>query len=164
MGTRIGGAAMAVVLALGPWANHAATAAKPGVRRPPVQGTFTDYFNSLDTTRWSKADGWKNGSPFDNAWRADHASILDGRLDLTLDDAATLGEPYSSGELRTNGYFGYGCYEASFKPVLVPGVVTSLFHVRRTLRQRRQRPAQRDRRRVPRQPARTRAAEFLDQR
>jgi endo-1,3-1,4-beta-glycanase ExoK len=127
MGTRFGGAAVAVVLALGPWADHAATAAKPGVKRPPVQGTFTDHFDSFDATRWSKADGWKNGSPFDNAWRADHASILDGRLDLTLDDATTLGEPYSSGELRTNGYFGYGCYEASFKPVLVPGVVTSFF-------------------------------------
>jgi beta-glucanase (GH16 family) len=44
-----------------------------------------------------------------------------------LDDAATLGEPYASGEHRSNGYFGYGCYEASFKPVLVPGVVTSFF-------------------------------------
>lgn len=48
-------------------------------------------------------------------------------LVLALDDTAKLGEPYASGELRSNGYFGYGCYEASFKPVLVPGVVTSLF-------------------------------------
>jgi beta-glucanase (GH16 family) len=88
---------------------------------------FIDHFNAYDTARWSKADGWKNGSPFDNAWAGDHITVANGTLDLRLDDLALLGEPYTSGELRTNGYYGYGCYEASFKPIAVPGVVTSLF-------------------------------------
>ena len=104
-----------------------ARAAKPGPKPPPAAGSFVDHFAAYDPVRWSKADGWKNGSPFDNAWRADHATVTDGRLELRLDDVAYLGEPYSAGELRSNAYYGYGCYEASFKPIMQPGVVTSLF-------------------------------------
>jgi beta-glucanase (GH16 family) len=96
--------------------------------KPPVaQGTFADPLQALDSTRWAIADGWTNGPPFDNAWGADHVSFHDGQLDLRLDDAARLGEPYTSGEYRTKGYYGYGCYEAGFRPVAVPGVVTSFF-------------------------------------
>jgi beta-glucanase (GH16 family) len=104
-----------------------ASAAKPAPKPPAASGSFTEYFNAYDATRWSRADGWTNGSPFDNAWLADHVTVANGSLDLRLDDVAALGQPYSSGELRTNGYYGYGCYEASFKPIMVPGVVTSLF-------------------------------------
>jgi len=104
-----------------------ADAARP-VRKPPAPSAgFIDHFNSYDSSRWSRADGWTNGSPFDNAWSADHVVLEGGRLDLRLDDQAMLGEPYTSGELRTNGFYGYGCYEASFKPIAAPGVVTSLF-------------------------------------
>jgi len=60
-------------------------------------------------------------------WLSDHVLYSAGLLELRLDDVAALGQPYSSGELRTNAYYGYGCYEASFKPIAVPGVVTSLF-------------------------------------
>jgi beta-glucanase (GH16 family) len=104
-----------------------AHAGKPAPKPPPAASGFTDHFDGYDATRWSKADGWKNGSPFDNAWSADHVTVAGGRLDLRLDDMAQLAEPYTSGELRTSGYYGYGCYEASFKPIPVPGVVTSLF-------------------------------------
>jgi beta-glucanase (GH16 family) len=126
---RLGGlraAAMTVLLVLA-GGSQDAVAAKPAPKPPTASGGFTDHFNAYDATRWSRADGWKNGSPFDNAWAADHVTVADGKLDLRLDDVALLGEPYTSGELRTNGYYGYGCYEASFKPVMVPGVVTSLF-------------------------------------
>ncbi|NJD32707.1 MAG: glycosyl hydrolase family protein [Gammaproteobacteria bacterium] len=50
-----------------------------------------------------------------------------GLLDIRLDNVASSGQPYSSGEYRTTGYYGYGCYEASFKPVAQPGVVSSFF-------------------------------------
>jgi len=116
--------AAALVLASG---SPDARAARPSPKPPAASAGFTDHFDAYDAARWSKADGWKNGSPFDNAWLADHVTVANGRLDLRLDDTAALGEPYSSGELRTNGYYGYGCYEASFKPVMVSGVVTSLF-------------------------------------
>jgi len=104
-----------------------AVAAKPGPRPPTAQGAFTDNLDALDSTRWARADGWKNGSPFDNGWRADHATFADGVLDLRLDDVPTLGEPYASGEVRTNGYYGYGCYEASFRPARASGAVSAFF-------------------------------------
>lgn len=103
-----------------------AEAAKPRPR-PTASGSFTDHLTSYDTSRWIKADGWTNGSPFDNAWLASHAAHRDGLLELRLDDQAALGEPYSSGEVRTTGYYGYGCFEAKFRPVAQPGVVTSFF-------------------------------------
>jgi len=123
-GIRVAACAALLVLAS---SSPDAVAAKPAPKPPAASGSFTDHFSAYDATRWSMADGWKNGSPFDNAWRADHVTVADGKLDLRLDDVALLGEPYTSGELRTNGYYGYGCYEASFKPIMVPGVVTSLF-------------------------------------
>jgi beta-glucanase (GH16 family) len=123
-GLRAAAGAVLLVLACGP---QDGVAAKPAPKPPAASGSFTDHFNAYEATRWSRADGWKNGSPFDNAWAADHVTVANGKLDLRLDDVALLGEPYTSGELRTNGFYGYGCYEASFKPVAVPGVVTSLF-------------------------------------
>ncbi len=46
-------------------------------RRPaplPTAPAFLQRSNSIcyNTKRWIKADRWTNGSPFDNAWRADH--------------------------------------------------------------------------------------------
>lgn len=92
-------------------------------------GSFVDQLGTYDTQRWIKADRWTNGSPFDNAWRADHV-VLDGTtgtMSLRLTNRAYLGQPYSSGEYRTRGYHGYGCYEARFRPVRQSGVVTSFF-------------------------------------
>jgi endo-1,3-1,4-beta-glycanase ExoK len=103
-----------------------ASARRP-VKPPAASGSFVDVFDAFDSQHWSKADGWTNGSPFDNAWLADHVGIANGQLDLRLDDVATLGQPYASGELRSNGFYGYGCYEASFRPVALAGVITSLF-------------------------------------
>ena len=125
---------LVVVILLGPlmlWllTASAVTAARPTPTPtpPPAQGSFLDQTDAYDTTRWAKADGWANGSPFDNAWRADHITFADSQLSISLDNTAYLGEPYSSGEYRTLGFYGYGCFEASFQPVARPGVVTSLF-------------------------------------
>jgi len=102
-------------------------AARKSPKPPPAQGSFTDQLDVYDSTRWMKADGWKNGSPFDNAWLADHVSFFDGFMLLSLDDQQALGEPYSSGHYQTTGFHGYGCFEASFMPVAEPGVVSSFF-------------------------------------
>jgi beta-glucanase (GH16 family) len=92
-------------------------------------GSFLDQLGTYDTQRWIKADRWTNGSPFDNAWRADHVihDRTTGLMSLRLSNRAYLGQPYSSGEYRTRGFYGYGCYEARFRPVRQPGVVTSFF-------------------------------------
>ncbi len=115
------------LLVLGILATSPAEAGRPKPTQPPAQGSFVDPLDAYDTSRWAKADGWVNGSPFDNAWRADHITFGNGQMSILLDNTAYLGEPYSSGEYRTLGFYGYGCYEASFQPVARPGVVTSLF-------------------------------------
>lgn len=94
---------------------------------PTAQGSFADHLSSFDTTRWTKADGWKNGAPFDNAWAADHITFSDGTMRIRLDNQPLLGEPYTSGNYQSNGFYGYGCYEARFKPVAASGVVSSFF-------------------------------------
>lgn len=103
------------------------SAGKPTPTPPPTQGSFVDQLDNYDTSRWAKADGWVNGSPFDNAWRADHITFANSQMSIILDNTAYLGEPYSSGEYRTLGFYSYGCFEASFQPIARPGVVTSLF-------------------------------------
>jgi beta-glucanase (GH16 family) len=119
--------AMALLLALaGGVLAPAAHAGKP-VARPTAQGSFTDHLTAFDSVRWAMADGWANGSPFDNGWRADHVTFANGYLDLRLDDVASSGQPYTSGEYRTTGYYGYGCYEASYRPVPRSGVVSAFF-------------------------------------
>ena len=102
-------------------------AGKPTPTPPPAQSSFTDSFDTFNTSRWAKADGWTNGSPFDNAWRADHVNFANSLMTITLDNFAYLGEPYSSGEYRTTGFYGYGCYEVRFRPVAGPGAVTTFF-------------------------------------
>jgi len=108
-------------------AGVVAAAPKKPVKPPPEQESFTDHLQFYDTSRWLKADGWTNGPPFDNAWLADHISFADGRMVIRLDDQPALGEPYSSGNYQSLGFYGYGCYEASLKPVAGSGTVTSLF-------------------------------------
>lgn len=115
------GALLALAVAAQP-----AVAARPAAK-PGALGSFVDQLDAYDTVRWIKADGWKNGSPFDNAWRADHVTFDSGQMTLRLDDIAGLGEPYSSGEYRTTGFHGYGCYEASFRPARAAGTVSSFF-------------------------------------
>lgn len=103
------------------------TAGRRGGKTPTAQGSFIDHFNTFDSARWMKADGWTNGPPFDNAWTADHIYFSDGVMHIVLDDESNLGEPYTSGNYQSNGFYGYGCYEASFVPVAVSGVVSSFF-------------------------------------
>jgi endo-1,3-1,4-beta-glycanase ExoK len=100
---------------------------KRGGKPPVALGSFIDHLDTYDTSRWLKADGWKNGTPFDNAWNADNITFSGGIMVICLDDQAALGEPYSSGNYQSTGFYGYGCYEASYKPVATPGVVSSVF-------------------------------------
>ena len=116
-----------VATALATTLSFPVAAAKRPAKPPVAQGAFTDLLNSFDSARWQKADGWTNGPPFDNAWSVDNVVFHDGLMELVLDDTAARGEPYTSGEYRTTGYYGYGCYEVSMKPVARSGVITSFF-------------------------------------
>jgi len=92
---------------------------------------WSDPFDSQATSRWSKADGWSNGDPFNVGWRADHVTFADGIMTLTLDDSpcpnGCSGEPYASGEYRTNDFYGYGRYEVRMKAAAGSGLVSSFF-------------------------------------
>jgi beta-glucanase (GH16 family) len=92
---------------------------------------FLDDLDSYDTARWHKADGWANGDPFANGWRADHVIFSGEMMNLRLDDescpAGCSTKAYASGEYRSNGFFGYGRVEGRFKAAKNSGIVTSLF-------------------------------------
>ncbi len=102
-------------------------AARRHGKPPTAQGEFTDHLSSYDSSRWLKADGWKNGPPFDNAWLADHITFTEGLMRIRLDDQGALGEPFGSGNYQSTDFYGYGCFETSFKPVASSGVVSSFF-------------------------------------
>ena len=99
---------------------------KPG--GPPSSApSFTDSLTGYDTSLWRKADGWANGPPFDNGWKASAVQFDAGAMSIQLDDEPSSGEPFTSGELRTIDYYGYGCYEVGMKPVAESGAVTAFF-------------------------------------
>lgn len=102
---------------------------------PSVQAASAPKLNEdLDRNNplfWQAADGWTNGNPFNNGWRADHVSFSNGLMTLQLDNngcpQACSGKPYASGEYRTQEFYGYGLLEARFKPARADGTVSSLF-------------------------------------
>jgi beta-glucanase (GH16 family) len=94
---------------------------------PTAQGSFTDHLSAYNSDIWMMADGWRSGAPFACGWNADNVSFDGNHMSLVLDDTPITGDAYSSGQYGTTGYYGYGCYEASFKPVPASGVVSSFF-------------------------------------
>jgi beta-glucanase (GH16 family) len=109
----------------------AASEPPPGKGRPsdppPSAPSFSDNLTIYDTSLWSKADGWANGSPFDNGWSASAIQFGTEGMAIELSDTPNNGEPYTSGELRTTEFYGYGCYEVGMKPVPESGVITAFF-------------------------------------
>jgi beta-glucanase (GH16 family) len=89
------------------------------------------FFDGLDgqTSLFSKADGWTNGSMFNCGWRADHVTFSGGLMTLTLDNvgcpSGCSSRPYASGEYRTNALYGYGRVEARFKAARGSGTVAA---------------------------------------
>ncbi|MCX5749984.1 MAG: family 16 glycosylhydrolase [Candidatus Saganbacteria bacterium] len=82
-----------------------------------------DGLDRFDRDIWSKAHGWANGAPFNNGWRSDHVAFENGRMVLTLDNTASSGKPYTSGEYRTKDFYGYGTLEASIKAAAGEGIM-----------------------------------------
>jgi endo-1,3-1,4-beta-glycanase ExoK len=123
-------AAAALALVLGViTAVVASTSSTPA--QAAIGGNFVDNFDSFDTGRWHKADGWTNGSMFNLGWRADHVWHSGGVMGLNLDNATCpsgcSGKPYASGEYRTNDMFTYGRFETRMQAVKNSGTVTALF-------------------------------------
>ncbi|WP_413110389.1 family 16 glycosylhydrolase [Thaumasiovibrio sp. DFM-14] len=92
-----------------------------------TENSFFDPLTTFDTIRWQAADGWANHSPFLNAWSAEALQFDNNGMTINLTDTPLLNYDYTSGELRTSGFYGYGCYEVEMKPAAVSGVVSAFF-------------------------------------
>jgi beta-glucanase (GH16 family) len=90
---------------------------------------FKTHADSLiNSTDWTKADGWMNGGAFNCKWRSDNIKLIDEKMVLSInEDMEGSQTKYSGGELRSNAKFGYGLYEVSMKPAKNTGVVSSFF-------------------------------------
>jgi endo-1,3-1,4-beta-glycanase ExoK len=113
------------------WSDHQCYATSDSSEALAAQAIatthFGDGFEYYNTASWIKADGWSNESVFNCGWKADHVSFSNGILTLKLDNVASSGKPYSSGELRTTNKYSYGFYQASMKAAKNIGVVSSFF-------------------------------------
>jgi endo-1,3-1,4-beta-glycanase ExoK len=87
---------------------------------------FFDHLSPNDPLFYA-SDGYGNGSPFINAWKADHVTFPDHHMELTLDNQPNFGYQYTSGEYRTHGFYGYGIYTVRMKPSNQHGVISSFF-------------------------------------
>lgn len=96
---------------------------------PTNQCTFFDHFNTLNTWRWTKSDNYANGDPFNAWWSADQVSVDAKRnqLKLTLAQHHHHGKPFKSGQIKSNNWHGYGCYEVRMRPVAQTGVISTFF-------------------------------------
>jgi len=93
--------------------------------------SFSDPLTELDPKYWWLADGWGNGFPFLSRWEADAVSYNGESMSISLSgresaDAETTIE-FVSGELRSQGFYSYGCFEIEMKPISAPGVISSFF-------------------------------------
>lgn len=84
-----------------------------------------------DASLWTRDDGYTNGGDFNVGWRADHAVATGSQLTITLDNVpcpiGCSGEPYASGEMRTNAVYGYGTYTVSMQAAKGSGIVSTFF-------------------------------------
>lgn len=88
-----------------------------------------DTLSSFNSNLWSKADGWSNGFPFINRWSEKAISFQQKKMRITLSKTKrhSDGLHYQSGELRSNRFYGYGCFDIEMKPIATSGVVSSFF-------------------------------------
>ena len=94
----------------------------------PEGGLYADLSKGMPEG-FEVSNGWSNGSMFNVTWRADNVTFENGNMQLIIDNDKTPegGIPYSGGEFRTTGFYGYGRYEVSMKAITNDGVVSSFF-------------------------------------
>ena len=94
----------------------------------PEGGLYADLSKGMPEG-FEVSNGWSNGSMFNVTWRADNVTFENGNMQLIIDNDKTPegGIPYSGGEFRTTGFYGYGRYEVSMKAIKNDGVVSSFF-------------------------------------
>lgn len=108
---------------------------------PKGSPSFFDNFigaESLDYSRWWTSGPWANGQPFNNGWdRSFFFFKADDGLSLKLekkrfeDPGSSSGGyqsyDFTSGELRSADFYGYGCYSTCMLAARVSGVTSSFY-------------------------------------
>ncbi|MBP0971130.1 MAG: glycoside hydrolase family 16 protein [Oscillospiraceae bacterium] len=99
-----------------------------------ANATMVSNFTTGNAGDFFASDGWTNGKPFDCWWYKQNAQIVNGLLELKIDQKWNPGDAnsdwnpqYSGGEFRTNNFYHYGYYETSMKAIKNDGVVSSFF-------------------------------------
>ena len=90
---------------------------------------FEVHFKDGRPSAWKEADGWTNGNPFNVNWYKKNVTFNNGKMQLIIDDdfESKNDVPYSGGEFRSDGLYGYGRYEVRMKAIKNDGVVSSFF-------------------------------------
>lgn len=102
-----------------------------GDSAPSTSEVHADLTGTLESvsSAFECSNGWTNGSMFNCTWRKANVIFSDGsmKLKIDLDGNGEGAIPYSGGEFRSKGFYGYGMYEVVMKPIKNDGVVSSFF-------------------------------------
>ncbi|MCC5941588.1 MAG: glycoside hydrolase family 16 protein [Balneolaceae bacterium] len=97
----------------------------------PWHDAFETQLGTHDSSMFHMANGWSNGDPFYNVWRASQVmfdSEHGGQMTLTLDfDDEGPNYDHKSGEYRSNENYGYGRFEVRMRAARGDGLVSSFF-------------------------------------
>ncbi|PRP73943.1 glycoside hydrolase family protein [Planoprotostelium fungivorum] len=110
--------------------TSATTAITPTSGDDGGRPSFTDDFNSLDTSKWYVSN-YSPSSLFASSWDTKQVRVADGKLSLVIDQQGCPngcgGHKWRAGELATNQMYTYGYVETTFIPACEFGGISSLF-------------------------------------
>jgi hypothetical protein len=93
-----------------------------------------DKFDSFNSSRWFTAGYWWNGVPFGSGFQPNYYSIASNTLSVYADSSKfpvndEIGTVlnYTSTEIRSKEYFGFGCYSVCMKASPISGVSSSFY-------------------------------------
>ncbi len=89
-------------------------------------GNMNADFTNGESPLFEKSNGWTNGGMFNCTWRDSNVTFENGAMQLSI-NADLDPDTYSGAEYRSKGFYGYGMYEVSMKPIKNDGVVSSFF-------------------------------------
>lgn len=91
-----------------------------------MEKEFNLKFNNYEQNKMTKADGWKNGKPFNCTWDKDNITFSNSIMNLWINNGLRKGT-YTGAEYRSKDVFGFGYYKVNMKPIKNDGIVSSFF-------------------------------------
>jgi endo-1,3-1,4-beta-glycanase ExoK len=89
--------------------------------------SFKDDFDELDNKLWFVSDGWNNGPHQNCTWSKKQVKVVNGVLELTLEERKEGDRNFACGEIQTRKRYGYGTYEARIKAADGSGLNSAFF-------------------------------------